>query len=376
MSFSVVHKSNNTSARTGKLTTQRGLINTPEFMPIGTYGVVKSLSPQDLNDVGSQIILSNTYHLYLRPGIELIKKFNGLHNFMAWEKPILTDSGGFQIFSLAKLNKITDEGVMFISTIDGKKHFLTPELSMEIQMALGSDIIMSFDECPSGNVKSKELKIAINRTKIWTERSFNFLNSNNNFEKNSTHFFPIIQGGTNKELRQGSFESIIKFSKSGIAIGGLAVGENKNEMFDTIAFLNNIIPKSKLRYLMGVGKPEDIIKSVLLGVDLFDCVIPTRNARNGQLFTWSGKINVMNSRFFDDLKPVSEKCKCYTCATFTRSYLRHLFKINDILGLRLASLHNIYFYMELMKEIRKKIKEDNFLEWSNKVIDKISSKIE
>ena len=376
MSYSVVHKSNNTSARTGKLTTQRGLINTPEFMPIGTYGAIKSLSPQDLNDVGSQIILSNTYHLYIRPGIELIKKFNGLHNFMAWKKPILTDSGGFQIFSLAKLNKITDEGVLFRSTIDGKKHFLNPELSMEIQIALGSDIIMAFDECPSGKIESKELKIAIKRTKIWTEKSYNFLNSNNSFKKNSTQFFPIIQGGTNQELRKVSFDSIRKYSKSGIAIGGLAVGENKNEMFDTIAFLNNIIPKSKLRYLMGVGKPEDIIKSVSLGIDLFDCVIPTRNARNGQLFTWSGKINIFNSRFFDDLKPISDKCKCYTCSTFTRSYLRHLFKINDVLGLRLASLHNIYFYMELMKKIRKKIKEDSFLEWSKKVIDKISSKVE
>ena len=343
MSYLVLKKNKNSFARTGQLSTKRGLVYTPAFMPIGTYGPVKSLSPKDLDDLGSQIILGNTYHLYLRPGIELLKKIKGLHNFIGWKKPILTDSGGFQIFSLARLNKITNEGVYFNSTIDGKKHFLTPQLSMEIQKVLGSDIIMSFDQCPPANIEINELEKAIDRTEIWTKKCFEYLNSNDDLNKMKTHFFPIIQGGTNEILRKISFNSIQKYMKNGIAIGGLAVGEDKNAMFDIISYLNTIIPNSKLRYLMGVGKPEDIIEAVSLGVDLFDCVIPTRNARNGQLFTWSGRINIINSRFKNDLKPISENCRCYTCTTFSRAYLRHLFKINDVLGLRLATFHNVFF---------------------------------
>ncbi len=375
MSFLILNKTKNSYARIGQLSTKRGLINTPAFMPIGTYGPVKTLSPKDLNDIGSQIILSNTYHLYLRPGIELIKKIKGLHNFIGWKKPILTDSGGFQIFSLAKLNKITNDGVYFNSTIDGKKHFLTPQLSMKIQKILGSDIIMSFDHCPPANIETSELEKAIKRTELWTKKCYEYLSLDNGLNESGTHFFPIIQGGTNKKLREVSFNSIQKYIKNGIAIGGLAVGEDKNAMFDIISYLNTIIPYSKLRYLMGVGKPEDIIEAVSLGVDLFDCVIPTRNARNGQLFTWIGKINIINSKFKDDFKPIAEKCKCYTCITFTRSYIRHLFKINDTLGLRLATLHNVYFYMELMKEIRKRIANDTFFEWSNQIKEIISSKV-
>lgn len=375
MSFLILNKTKNSHARIGQLSTNRGLINTPAFMPIGTYGPVKTLSPKDLNDVGSQIILGNTYHLYLRPGIELIKKIKGLHNLIGWKKPILTDSGGFQVFSLAKLNKITNDGVFFTSNIDGKKHFLTPQLSMKIQKILGSDIIMSFDQCPAANIETIELNKAIKRTELWTRKCHEYLSLNNVFKESNTHFFPIIQGGTNEKLREISFNSIQKYIKDGIAIGGLAVGEDKNAMFDIISYLNTIIPNSKLRYLMGVGKPEDIIEAVSLGVDLFDCVIPTRNARNGQFFTWFGKINIINSKYKDDLKPISENCKCYTCVTFTRAYIRHLFKINDTLGLRLATLHNVYFYMELMKEIRMQISKDSFFEWSNKIKDLISSKV-
>ncbi len=376
MSYLVLKKNKNSFARTGQLSTKRGLVYTPAFMPIGTYGPVKSLSPKDLDDLGSQIILGNTYHLYLRPGIELLKKIKGLHNFIGWKKPILTDSGGFQIFSLARLNKITNEGVYFNSTIDGKKHFLTPQLSMEIQKVLGSDIIMSFDQCPPANIEINELEKAIDRTEIWTKKCFEYLNSNDDLNKMKTHFFPIIQGGTNEILRKISFNSIQKYMKNGIAIGGLAVGEDKNAMFDIISYLNTIIPNSKLRYLMGVGKPEDIIEAVSLGVDLFDCVIPTRNARNGQLFTWSGRINIINSRFKNDLKPISENCRCYTCTTFSRAYLRHLFKINDVLGLRLATFHNVFFYMELMKEIRNQIQKDTFFEWSKEIKEIVSSKVQ
>ena len=376
MSYLVLKKNKNSFARTGQLSTKRGLVYTPAFMPIGTYGPVKSLSPKDLDDLGSQIILGNTYHLYLRPGIELLKKIKGLHNFIGWKKPILTDSGGFQIFSLARLNKITNEGVYFNSTIDGKKHFLTPQLSMEIQKVLGSDIIMSFDQCPPANIEINELEKAIDRTEIWTKKCFEYLNLNDDLNKMKTHFFPIIQGGTNEILRKISFNSIQKYMKNGIAIGGLAVGEDKNAMFDIISYLNTIIPNSKLRYLMGVGKPEDIIEAVSLGVDLFDCVIPTRNARNGQLFTWSGRINIINSRFKNDLKPISENCRCYTCTTFSRAYLRHLFKINDVLGLRLATFHNVFFYMELMKEIRNQIQKDTFFEWSKEIKEIVSSKVQ
>jgi len=352
--------------------TSRGEIPTPAFMPIGTYGAVKTLSPRDLKEVGADVILGNTYHLYLRPGMDIIKDAGGLHKFMAWESPILTDSGGFQIFSLAELRKISDDGVIFTSTLDGSEHFLTPELSMEIQLMLGTDIIMAFDECPPGGSDDATLRGAVKRTEKWADRCYKFLQGNKGFGESGPHFFPIVQGGVDEELRKQSAETVLPFAQTGIAIGGLAVGEEKEAMFETVVLMNDILPRDKLRYLMGVGKPEDIINAVLKGIDLFDCVIPTRNARNGQFFTWEGKLNIHNSQFNKDFSPISENCSCYTCGTFTRAYLRHLFKLNDVLALHLASLHNVTFYIELMDTIRQEIEEGTFAPWAKDTLLAVS----
>jgi queuine tRNA-ribosyltransferase len=287
---------------------------------------------------------------------------------MAWEKPILTDSGGFQVFSLAKLRNISDKGVTFRSALDGSEHFLTPERSMEIQLELGSDIIMAFDECVGGSADSEAIRKAVERTAAWTQRCHRFLTENDSFSPSDTHFFPIVQGGTDETLRRESADTVLPFAASGIAIGGLAVGEDKEAMLETIKWMDTILPREKLRYLMGVGKPEDIIRAVSEGVDLFDCVLPTRNARNGQFFTWEGKLNILNSRFSHDTQSISESCGCYCCNNFTRTYLRHLFKLKDVLGLRLASLHNITFYLDLMRSIRGKIADGDFESWSRKTL--------
>ena len=372
MGFTVESEDTASSARVGHLVTSRGEIPTPAFMPIGTYGAVKTLSPRNLKEVGADIILGNTYHLYLRPGMDIIKDAGGLHKFMAWERPILTDSGGFQIFSLAELRKISDDGVIFTSILDGSEHFLTPELSMEIQLTLGTDIIMAFDECPPGGSDDATLTGAVNRTEKWADRCYKFLQENEGFGESGPHFFPIVQGGVDEELRKQSAETVLPFAQSGIAIGGLAVGEEKEAMFETVVLMNNILPRDKLRYLMGVGKPEDIINAVLRGIDLFDCVIPTRNARNGQFFTWDGKLNIHNSQFNKDFSPISENCSCYTCGTFTRAYLRHLFKLNDVLALHLASLHNVTFYIELMDTIRQEIEEGTFAPWAKETLLAVS----
>ena len=372
MGFTVESEDTASSARVGHLVTSRGEIPTPAFMPIGTYGAVKTLSPRDLKEIGADVILGNTYHLYLRPGMDVIKDAGGLHNFMAWESPILTDSGGFQIFSLAELRKISDDGVIFTSILDGSEHFLTPELSMEIQLTLGTDIIMAFDECPPGGSDDATLRGAVKRTENWADRCYKFLQGNKGFEELGPHFFPIVQGGVDEELRKQSAETVLPFAQSGIAIGGLAVGEEKEAMFETVVLMNNILPRDKLRYLMGVGKPEDIINAVLRGIDLFDCVIPTRNARNGQFFTWDGKLNIHNSQFNKDFSPISENCSCYTCGTFTRAYLRHLFKLNDVLALHLASLHNVTFYIELMDTIRQEIEEGTFTPWAKDTLLAVS----
>ena len=368
MAFKVLRKETNTSARAGVLKTSQGKINSPAFMPIGTYGAVKTLTPKNLEEAGAEIILSNTYHLYLRPGLDVIEKAKGLNRFMGWKKPILTDSGGFQVFSLAKLGKINDEGVLFKSALDGSKHFLTPELSMEIQLKLGSDIIMSFDECVPGRANKKVVKKAVERTTGWTKRCHDYLMKNDDLSSSNPLFFPIIQGGTDKKLRNESLDRISPFSNSGIAIGGLAVGEDKEKMFEIVEEMDKNISQEKLRYLMGVGKPEDILIGVSLGIDLFDCVIPTRNARNGQRFTWTGRLNILNSKFTNDLFPISEVCNCYTCRTFSRAYIRHLFKLNDVLALHLATIHNVTFYLDLMSKIRYEIGQESFTDWSKGIL--------
>lgn len=372
MDFKITSKDTNSSARTGILKTEHGEIQTPIFMPIGTHGAVKTVTPAELKSVKTQIILGNTYHLYLRPGIELINAAGGLHNFMDWNLSILTDSGGFQIFSLARLNKITDEGVEFQSHLDGSKHFLTAEKSMEIQRNLGADIIMAFDECPPGDADIGTIGNAVKRTKIWIDKCQRYLEKNPSVYNWEQTMFPIVQGGVFPELRKRSAEEMIPYAKCGMAIGGLAVGEEKSAMFDMIELMDGLLPKDQPRYLMGVGTPSDLIQAVSHGVDMFDCVIPTRNGRNGQLFTSFGKVNIRNEKYKFDFNPIEENCICETCSNFTRAYLRHLFNINEVLGLRLATIHNLHYYLNLMELMRSHIQDGDFKNWSRNYLNNLN----
>ena len=373
MKFSINYNDSKSLARSGKITTFHSEIETPVFMPVGTQAAVKTIDPAYLKSANVNIILSNTYHLYLRPGMELIKKAGGLHAFMNWDNSILTDSGGFQIFSLAKLNHISDEGVEFQSHLDGSKHLLSPELSMEIQRSLGSDIIMSFDHCPPSILDKKSIDEAVERTNLWTDLSVKYLNENPSYYDWDQAFFPIIQGGVYTDLREKSATALVPLAKCGIAIGGLAVGEKKSSMFNIIEFLNTFISKDQPKYLMGVGRPTDLIKSILLGVDMFDCVLPTRNARNGQLFTSAGIINIENAKYKESFDPIDSSCSCYACLNFTKSYIRHLFNIKEVLGLRLSTIHNLAYYSDLMNRARKEIKNDNFEIWSKEYLKKMRS---
>ena len=306
MNFSITTQDKKTSARTGVIKTEHGDIKTPVFMPVGTIGAVKTFSPHELEGLGADIILGNTYHLYLRPGTEVINHAGGLHKFSNWTRPILTDSGGFQVFSLANLNKINDDGVEFQSHLDGSYHTITPEISMQIQRALGSDIIMAFDHCPPGKSELDEITKAVKRTNEWFIRCKNYLKDNPRLYKHSQTLFPIIQGGINHKMREMSIEGLVPQADFGIAIGGLAVGEEKNAMFDTIEFCDSLLPKDRPRYLMGVGRPTDIVKAIRRGVDMFDCVMPTRNGRNGQIFTSNGTINITNEKYKDDFSFIDE----------------------------------------------------------------------
>ncbi len=372
MNFNVLKTDVNSSARTGIINTDHGKIQTPIFMPIGTHGAIKTITPAELKFLKTQIILSNTYHLYLRPGMELINAAGGLHKFMNWDLPILTDSGGFQVFSLARLNKITNEGVEFQSHLDGSKHFLTPEKSMEIQLNLGADIIMAFDECPPGNADIVTIENAVKRTKIWIEKCRRYLGKNPPVYNWEQTMFPIVQGGIFPELRKRSAEEMIPYAKCGIAIGGLAVGEQKTAMFDMIELIDELLPNDQPRYLMGVGTPTDLIQAVRCGVDMFDCVIPTRNGRNGQLFTSFGKINIRNEKYKFDFKPIDGNCTCETCANFTRAYIRHLFNIKEVLGLRLATIHNLYYFLNLMELMRFHINDGDFQSWSQNYLNNLA----
>lgn len=372
MQFTIVHSDRGTSARRGILKTNHSEIHTPVFMPIGTQGVVKTIDPEVLTKLDAQIILGNTYHLYIRPGHELIHKAGSLHSFMNWEKSILTDSGGFQVFSLARLNKISDEGVEFQSHLDGSRHFFTPEVSMNIQRHLGSDIIMAFDECPPGKAEESIVEKAVERTTLWMGQCHEYLENNGPLFDWQQTLFPIVQGSIYESLRKRSAEELMPFAKCGMAIGGLAVGEEKNAMFETIEQMDGILPQDQPRYLMGVGRPTDLVKSVQLGVDMFDCVLPTRNARNGQLFTSHGIINIGNNRHKESFETIDPDCTCYTCQNFTRAYLRHLFNIKEVLGLRLATIHNLTYYMTLMEKIRSTITNGNYESWSNGFLSQMS----
>ena len=368
MKFTLQNSDSITSARTGLLETDHGLIETPAFMPVGTVGAVKTMAPHELEGVGSQIILGNTYHLYLRPGTDVIHQAGGLHKFNTWDKPILTDSGGFQVFSLARLNKITDDGVEFQSHLDGSRHMFTPEFSMEIQRKLGADIIMAFDECPPGDSDEKTVRDAVERTTRWMQRCNDWFQENPELYNYGQTVFPIIQGSVNHDMRQKSTEELFPFSTCGMAMGGLAVGEEKNAMMDTVEFCDTILPKDQPRYLMGVGKPSDLVQAVRRGMDMFDCVMPTRNGRNGHIFTSEGVINIKNEKFKHDFSPVDSNSSHAWGQTFSKSYVRHLFNINEVLGLRIASTLNLSYYLDLMKLMRNQINEGNFDVWSNSLL--------
>ena len=363
MEFKLEKTCSLTKARAGILSTPHGKIQTPFFMPVGTQGTVKTLSPEDLLQTGAQIILANTYHLYLRPGDAIIREAGGLHCFMGWSLPILTDSGGFQVFSLSELRKITNEGVKFQSHLDGSYHMFTPEVVVDIQRNLGTDIMMVLDECAPYPCSYEDALKANNRTLAWAQRSLVRHQESEPPHGKEQALFGIVQGSTYEPIRRVSAESLIELEFDGYAIGGLAVGEPKSVMAEMTAFCTDLLPVEKPRYLMGVGKPEDIVEAISLGVDMFDCVIPTRNGRNGTLFTWQGRLVVKNRQYERDFSPVSEDCSCYTCQNFSRSYLRHLFHAEEILGLRLASIHNLHFYMELVQRAREAVLDGSFETW-------------
>lgn len=349
----------NKYARSCKLSLNRGIINTPHFMPVGTYGAVKAMSVEELKSIGFEIILANTFHLSITPGIDVIKKHNGLHKFMNWDRPILTDSGGFQVFSLADNNKVCENGVFFRSPKNGDRIFMGPEESMQIQHHLNSDIVMIFDECTPYPVNKdtafKSMQLSLN----WANRS-----KQKHLELNNGNaLFGIVQGGVYEDLRIQSLESLEYINFDGYAIGGLSVGEPKEEMLKILDFLKDKLPQDKPRYLMGVGTPKDLLEAVGMGIDMFDCVMPTRNARNGHLFTTQGIIRIRNAKYKFDTNNLDDNCNCYTCNNYSRSYLHHLQKINDILGARLNTIHNLYYYQNLMLQIKEAIINNNFLEF-------------
>lgn len=353
-SFKELHICKQTGARVGEFTTPHGVIKTPVFMPVGTQATVKTLAPYEVERLGAQIILANTYHLYIRPSESIVAHCGGLHNFMDWHKPILTDCGGFQVFSLAKLNKITNDGVEFSSHIDGSKHMFTPEKSIDIQNALGADIIMSFDECSAAGCDKAYAKSAADRTLSWLERC-------RIHHKNPKQMlFPIIQGNMFEDLRLQSLRDVSQYAECGIAVGGLSVGEIKSVMYRMLDVLQPEYPVEMPRYLMGVGSPDCLVEGVLRGIDMFDCVLPTRTARNGLAFTLGGKLNVRNAAYKEDLRPLDPECDCYTCTHFSRAYLRHLVNTNEILGARLISYHNLYYLTKLTERIRAAIMRDEY----------------
>ena len=349
------------AARRGTLTLAHGVIQTPVFMPVGTYGTVKAMTPQSLHDIGAQICLGNTFHLWLRPGLDVVQAHKGLHDFMNWQKPILTDSGGFQVFSLGAMRKITEEGVKFSSPHDGAKLFLTPEISMQIQKVLNSDIVMIFDECTPYPATLDEAAKSMRLSMRWAQRS----RDEHNKLENSNALFGIVQGGMHETLRDESLAGLDEIGFDGMAIGGLSVGEPKEDMARILAHTAPKMPAHKPRYLMGVGTPEDLVHSVKAGIDMFDCVMPTRNARNGHLFPRFGDVKIKNARHKTDTGPLDPSCNCYTCTNFTRGYLHHLFRAGEILGSMLNTIHNLHFYQTIMTEMRAAIEAGTLTDWAS-----------
>ncbi|OXR50624.1 MULTISPECIES: tRNA guanosine(34) transglycosylase Tgt [unclassified Pusillimonas] len=365
LNFKLLHTDG--QARRGQITLNHGVVQTPIFMPVGTYGSVKAMLPHELDDIGAQIVLGNTFHLWLRPGTEIMEKHGGLHGFMQWPKPILTDSGGFQVFSLNGLRKITEEGVKFASPIDGARLFLTPEESMRIQRSLNSDIAMVFDECTPYTIDGRpataeEAARSMRMSLRWAKRSRDAFNQ----LENPNALFGIVQGGMFESLRDESLAGLVDIGFHGYAIGGLSVGEPKEDMMRILAHVAPRLPENAPRYLMGVGTPEDLVEGVSQGVDMFDCVMPTRNARNGWLFTRYGDIKIRNARYRDDTRPLDPSCDCHTCTHFSRAYLHHLQKANEITGSRLNTLHNLHFYLKIMAEMRAAIEAGTFAQWKAK----------
>ena len=372
--FRLIHKDRKSKARLGKLKTAHGEVNTPVFMPVGTQGTVKTLTNAEVIECGAEIILGNAYHLYLRPGLDVIKKAGGLHKFMGWGRPILTDSGGYQIFSLAKLRKLSDEGAEFSSHIDGSRHFITPEKAIEIQQVLGSDIMMTLDECVHYPAARDYVEQSLALTTGWAERSKKYFleyreQSTENREKKQL-LFGIVQGSTYTDLRKKAVRDLLKIEFDGYAIGGVSVGEPENLIHEVSAYTASLLPEDKPRYLMGLGTPPDIVEAIGNGIDMFDCVVPTRNGRNGQAFTPQGDLQLRNAEYKEDTRPIDEKCSCYACKNHSRAYIRHLFNTEELLGLRLVSLHNVHFYVKIIELCRKAIRENRFSEFKDEFLKK------
>jgi queuine tRNA-ribosyltransferase len=376
MKFKISHRDKESKARCGSITTDHGVIETPVFMPVGTAGTVKGVHiPELKNEIDAKIILGNTYHLYLRPGVEIIHKAGGLHKFNGWDRAILTDSGGFQVFSLAENRKLTEEGAVFKSHIDGSKHIFTPENVVDIQRKIGADIMMAFDECTPYPCDYNYAKKSLQLTHQWLVRGWNHFNNTEPLYGYNQTYFPIVQGSVYKDLRAESAKFITDIGAEGNAIGGLSVGEPAQDMYDMIDVVNEILPKDKPRYLMGVGTPVNLLEGIERGIDMFDCVMPTRNARNGMLFTSEGTMNMKNKKWEDDFAPIDENGSTFVDKFYTKAYLRHLIISGEMLGGQIASIHNLGFYVNLMKQAREKIKDGTFSSWKKEMIEKLNQRI-
>ena len=371
MTFDLEYKDTQTQARAGRITTEHGEIQTPIFMPVGTVGSVKAVHMQELRrDIDAQIILGNTYHLFMRPGLEIIEQAGGLHRFNGWDRPILTDSGGYQVFSLAGTRKIKEEGVTFQSHIDGSRHLFTPENVVDIQRTIGADIVMAFDECTPGNADYDYARLSMERTHRWLARGYgHFLETEPKYGYSQT-FFPIVQGCVYEDLRRQSAEFVRGFDAEGYAIGGLAVGEPTEKMYEMVELVNGILPEDRPRYLMGVGTPANILENIARGVDMFDCVMPTRNGRNGMIFTEEGIINFKNRKWATDFSPIQEGTGCFVDEQYTKAYLRHLFVAGELLAMQIASIHNLAFYLRLVRQARQRIADGTFGDWYKEMVEK------
>ena len=376
MRFTLLHTDSFSNARAGKIETDHGIIETPIFMPVGTAGSVKAIHQRELdNDIKAQIILGNTYHLFLRPGLDIIKAAGGLHGFMNWDKPILTDSGGYQVFSLAANRKLKEDGAHFASHIDGSKHIFTPENVVDIQRIIGADIIMAFDECAPYPCEYEYAKNSVALTHRWLDRGIQRFRETEPLYNHSQTFFPIVQGSIYKDLREKSAEKIASCNMEGNAIGGLSVGEHDEQMYEMIEVVNNILPADKPRYLMGVGTPANILEAIALGIDMFDCVMPTRNGRNGMIFTRNGTMNMRNEKWKNDFSPLDAESDCFVDQLYSKAYVRHLLISKEMLGAQIASIHNLHFYLWLVSEARKQIINNTFVSWKNEMMKKLMQRI-